>query len=423
MSNAFETLKERGFIYQTTDDEGLKKSLAEEKILFYAGFDPSASSLHIGNLVPVMAAMHMQRAGHRPIILVGGGTGLIGDPSGKTEMRKMLTKEDIASNAQAIKNQLSAYIDFGEGKAELVNNADWLTEINYIDFLRDFGALFSINKMLTAESVKQRLEKGLSFLEFNYSLLQAFDFFKLAETRNCLVQLGGQDQWGNIVAGIDLIRRKLSKQAYGITFPLITNDAGEKFGKSVDGAIWLDKDRLAPYEFYQFWRNVSDNDTEKLLALFTFLPMDEVRKLGSLKPPLLNRAKEILAFEATRIIHGRDAAAKAFSASVGKFGAADPDSKVKTSSDIPSGETESDIPSVTLDLDDLRKGYWVVKLFNDAGLASSNSEARRLIGQGGCYLHGVRIESIDLTVDESSLQDNALVLRAGKKKYKKVVFS
>lgn len=423
MTDVFCELEERGFIYQTTDDGELRRILKEEQVSFYIGYDPSASSLHAGNLLTIMAAVHLQKAGHRPLIVVGGGTGMIGDPSGKTEMRKMLTPEEIDSNADSIQNQLSRYIDFSGDKAVLLNNREWLSDVKYIEFLRDIGVHFSVNRMLASESVRQRMEKGLSFLEFNYALLQAYDFYVLARDYNCLLQMGGQDQWGNIVAGIDLIRRKLSKPAYGLTFPLLTDSKGEKFGKSVSGAVWLDRERCSPYDFYQFWRNTDDADVEACLKMFTFLPVDEAKRLGALSSPLINRAKEILAYEAVNVTHGKEEAQKAFASSVRQFGPADPEQTVETSSDaVYITDTDSDIPTVELSKDLLSEGYWVVKLFNDAGLVSSNGEARRLIRQGGLYINEDRVEDEKGTVEGSHVTDGAVILRVGKKHYRKAVF-
>ncbi|MBT4816264.1 MAG: tyrosine--tRNA ligase, partial [Lentisphaerae bacterium] len=299
MVNAFDILEERGFLYQLTDADALKRLLAQESVSYYVGFDPTADSLHIGHLLPVMAMRWLQLGGHRPIALVGGATAMVGDPSGKTEARPILSTEEIAANAVAIQGQLGRYLDFTEGQALLVNNADWLAGIKYIDFLRDVGRHFSINRMLSAESVKQRLETGLSFLEFNYMLLQAYDFYVLKRDEGCKLQLGGQDQWGNIIAGVDLTRRMLGEEVFGATFPLLLKSDGEKFGKSASGAVWLDPARTSPYDYYQFWRNVDDGDVEKLLAFFTMLPMDEVKRLAALEAPAINRSKEILAYEAT----------------------------------------------------------------------------------------------------------------------------
>ena len=420
--NPYDILKERGFVYQVTDEEGIRKLFNKKRVTAYIGFDPTADSLHAGSLVPIMALAHIQRAGHRPIALVGGGTGMVGDPSGKTETRKLLSIEEIRKNAESIKNQLSRYISFDDNNALLLNNADWLIELRYIDFLRDIGKHFSVNKMLTAESIKQRLEKGLTFIEFNYMVLQAYDFYILNRDYDCDVQMGGQDQWGNIVAGIDLIRRMTSKEAYGITFPLITDSNGQKFGKSVKGAIWLDSTKTSPYEYYQFFRNTMDDDVERYLGYFTFLPMDEVKYLGSLKPPLLNRAKEILAFEATRITHGIEEAKKAYLASIEKFGESDPEKKVKTSSRILEikGE-EAEHPAVKINKNDIKDGLSVVDAFVISGLVKSKSEARRLIKQGGAYIEEKRVNSENDILTIGDFKKGELNLRAGKKRYMKLI--
>jgi len=420
--NPYDILKERGFVYQVTDEEGVRKLFNEKRVTAYIGFDPTADSLHAGSLVPIMALAHIQRVGHRPIALVGGGTGMIGDPSGKTETRKLLSIEEIRKNAESIKNQLSRYISFDDNNALLLNNADWLIELRYIDFLRDIGKHFSVNKMLTAESIKQRLEKGLTFIEFNYMVLQAYDFYILNRDYDCDVQMGGQDQWGNIVTGIDLIRRMTSKEAYGITFPLITDSNGQKFGKSVKGAVWLDSAKTSPYEYYQFFRNTMDDDVERYLGYFTFLPMDEVKYLGSLKPPLLNRAKEILAFEATRITHGIEEAKKAYLASIEKFGESDPEKKVKTSSRILEikGE-EAEHPAVKINKNDIKDGLSVVDAFVISGLVKSKGEARRLIKQGGAYIEEKRVNSENDILTIGDFKKRELNLRAGKKRYMKLV--
>jgi len=419
--NAFHILKERGFIYQTTDDDALEEVLGKQKITCYIGFDATADSLHIGSLVPIMGLVHMQKCGHRPIALLGGGTTMVGDPSGKTEMRKMLTLDQIKASGEKIKKQLGHYLDFSADKALLLNNADWLVPLKYIEFLRDIGRHFSINRMLTAESVKLRLESGLSFIEFNYMLLQAYDFYVQAHDYDCILQMGGQDQWGNIVAGIDLTRRMINKQAYGITFPLITTTSGEKFGKSSGNAIWLDKRMTSPFDFYQYWRNTDDRDVTRYMGLFTFLPMNEAERLPKEN---VNRAKEILAYEATKMTHGKDEAVKTYTAAVRQFGASDPEGQIQTSSDITEITLDVDhtVPTVEMDFSVLKDGVWIVKLFVDAGLCSSNGEARRLIKQGGASLNEEKIQKDDLDVKEDNLKDGALLLRAGKKRYKRVVF-
>jgi len=419
--NVFSVLHERGFIYQVTDEEKLQHILGSEKLTCYIGFDATAESFHVGTLVPIFGLMHMQRAGHTPIALLGGGTTLIGDPSGKTEMRQLLTRERITSFGEKLRLQLARFLDFNENRALMLNNAEWLVPLNYIEFLRDIGRHFSVNRMLTAESYKMRLEKGLSFIEFNYQLLQAYDFYVLARDRNCILQMGGQDQWGNIVAGVDLTRRMLSKEVYGMTFPLLMNANGQKFGKTHKGAVWLDREKTSPYDFYQFWRNIDDADVEKCLGLFTFLPMEEVRRLPKEN---INRAKEIVAFEVTTLVHSREDAVASYTAAGSKFGFSDPECTVATTSSISSVavDTNASVPTAELLSSDLENGYWVVKLLVDAGLCGSNGEARRLIKQGGAYLNDSKIESADMEITNSHVQDGGVVLRAGKKRYKRVVF-
>jgi tyrosyl-tRNA synthetase len=419
--NVYEILKERGFIYQTTDDVGLERLLGSQKVTCYVGFDATADSLHVGSLVPIMAMVHMQHAGHRPIALLGGGTTMVGDPSGKAEMRQMLAMDEIKAYSEGIKNQFAQYITFDQDKALLLNNAEWLLSLNYIAFLRDVGVHFSVNRMLTAESYRLRLETGLSFLEFNYMLLQAYDFYVLAKDYKCVLQMGGQDQWGNIVAGSDLTRRKLGKQVYGITFPLITTSSGEKFGKSAGNAVWLDKDKTSVYDFYQYWRNVDDRDVDKHLALFTLLPIEEIKRVSKEN---INRAKEILAFEASRLAHGDDEAVRAYTASIKQFGPSDPEGIVQTSSDIKeiAIQTETTIPTIALSTDLLKEGLWIVTLFVKSGLCSSNGEVKRLIKQGGAYLNDVVISDENREVTAEDLVDGSLILRKGKKRYQRVIF-
>jgi tyrosyl-tRNA synthetase len=402
----YDVFIERGFIEKVTDEEKVPEIL-EGKVTCYIGFDPTASSFHVGNLVPIMSLAHMQRHGHRPISLVGGGTGLVGDPSGKDEMRQMMTYEEINRNAEAQKKQFAHFLDFSEDRALLLNNADWLTKLNYIEFLRDIGVHFSVNRMLATESVKIRLETGLSFIEFNYQLLQAYDFWYLFKYHNCLIQMGGSDQWGNIVAGIDLIRRLEGKQAYGITFPLIMTADGKKMGKTEKGAVWLDPQRTSPYEYYQFWINTDDRDVKRFLALFTFLPMEEVEEYGKLKGADLRKAKEILAFEATKIVHGEKETTKARNASRALF------SKEKSD--------EDSIPTTFIDRKKIDEGIPVFKLFEATGLCSSSSEARRLIEQGGGYLNNKKVDKFDILIklDDIDKKDEIL-LRAGKKKFHRI---
>ena len=416
--NPYQTLKERGFVFQVTDEEAARSIFDRKRVSAYIGFDPTADSLHAGSLVPIMALAHLQRCNHRPIALVGGGTGLVGDPSGKTELRKILGVEDIRRNAESLKRQFSRYISFDADKALLLNNADWLSDLKYIAFLRDIGKHFSVNKMLTAESVRQRLEKGLTFIEFNYMVLQAYDFYVLNRDWDCELQMGGQDQWGNIVAGIDLTRRIAGKEVFGVTFPLIVNSAGEKFGKSVKGAVGLAGGKTPPYEYYQFFRNTTDSDVGRYLGYFTFIPMEEVRALAKLEPPLLNRAKEILAFEATKITHGEEEAKKAYLASVEQFGEADPGRTVETSSSIltlTAGRAE--LPTITVNREQLSAGFSILDAFVSTGLCASKGEARRLIRQGGGYIGDEPVKDENLLLTRSSFQDRSLTLRAGKKRH------
>ncbi len=401
--NLYNILKERGFIEQVTNENNLRQLLTKQKITFYIGFDPTASSLHIGNLEPLMAMAWAQKLEHRPIFLAGGGTGLVGDPSGKDKARPIMSHQQIKDNVDLIKKQVSNIIDFNKNRALLLNNADWLTKLNYIEFLRDFGVHFSVNRMLTHEAIKIRLARGISFLEFNYQLLQAYDFWYLFKKYDCRAQIGGSDQWGNIVAGVELIRRLEKKEAYGVTFPLIKTASGKKMGKSEAGAVWLDAQKTSPYEYYQFWINTDDADVIKFLSIFTFLPLEEIKKYAKLKDAEIMRAKEILAFEATKIIHGEEAAKKAKSASASLFG---------------DGQKQIDsVPTIYLDKKELKNGILISKLFISAGLAQSISEARRLIIQGGAYLNEKRLDNPNLLLTESDFQKGEILLRSGKKKY------
>jgi tyrosyl-tRNA synthetase len=423
--NCFEDLDSRGFFYQLTDTEVVKNKLNTEKTYFYVGFDPTGDSLHIGHLLPVMAARRLQQAGHVPIILVGGATGMVGDPSGKNETRKVLTKEIVAANAQALKKQLSKFINFNSENAIFANNADWLCDLLYIDMLRDIGRHFSVNRMLSMDSVKQRMETGISFLEFNYMILQAYDFLHLNEKFNCTLQVGGQDQWGNIVSGVELVRRANGKQVFGATFPLLTDSAGQKFGKTAGGAVFLDPNKTSIFEYYQFWRNVDDSEVKKLLFLFTSLPTEEVEELGSLEAPAINRAKEILAFEATKLAHNEEEAVKNYLAAGSKFGFADPDIKIPTSSSITNykaSDASQDLPTYSIKKDCLDgEGLWIVALLSDSGLCNSNGDARRLIKGGGSYLNGERITDMNYHIKESDFSNNELILKAGKKKIKRII--
>ncbi|WP_321491699.1 tyrosine--tRNA ligase [uncultured Desulfobacter sp.] len=420
-------LKERGFIEATTHTQELEDYLKNNRATCYIGFDPTASSLHVGSLVCIMALAHMQRQGHRPIGLVGGGTGLIGDPSGKTELRKVLTLEQIDENKAGIKKQLSRFIEFSEDKALLLDNAAWLTSLEYIPFLRDIGRHFSINKMIKAESVKSRMESedGLTFIEFNYMLLQAYDFMELARTHDCLLQMGGSDQWGNIVAGIDLVRRTLGKQAFGITFPLITTASGIKMGKTHKGAVWLDPERLSPYEYYQFWVNTDDQDVARFLRLFTFLPMEEIAAVDKLEGVSLNKAKSILAYEATKIAHGEDEAQKSLKAAASMFGSIEIPLELLPSASIPRGilscGADESVPTSSFSREEVVDKMFVVDLFCNTDLCKSKSDARRLIKQGGAYINGERLESFEQIVTEKDAKEGEILLRAGKKKYHKII--
>jgi tyrosyl-tRNA synthetase len=421
MKSAYEILKERGFVEQVTDEALIKKLFAEGEVTCYIGFDPTATSLHIGSLVPIMALAHMQQSGNKPIALVGGGTGLIGDPSGKTEMRQVLTRDQIDYNAQCLGKQLSQYLDFSDGKALLLNNADWLTKINYIEFLRDVGRHFSVNKMLAAESYKIRLEKGLNFIEFNYMVLQAYDFFHLFQNYGCALQMGGNDQWGNMLAGTELIRKIAAKDAHAVTFPLITTSLGQKMGKTEKGTIWLDGSLTTPYEYYQYWVNCDDADLERFLKLFTYLPLEEIRVVKKLTDAQLNMAKAVLAFEATRITHGTQAAEEAWGASMEAFHSRPVDTDMFPSSAIPRTATASDtsaIPRCKVSRKDLEAGILICSTCAKAGLTQSISETRRLIEQGGIYINDRQVKSVDekISIADFSGSDE-LRVRKGKKKY------
>ena len=402
-----EDLKERGFFQQSTHPEELAKRLKEDRICCYVGFDPTADSLHVGHLIPLMGLAHMQRGGHQIIALMGGGTAMIGDPSGKTEMRKMLTEEQLQANIEGMLPQMERFLDFS-GDAILVNNSEWLRDLNYIDFLRDIGRHFSINRMLSFETYKIRLETGLSFLEFNYQLLQAFDFLELNRRYNCTLQMGGDDQWANIISGTDLIRRVERKDALGWTYPLLTTASGKKMGKTEKGALWLNPKRTSAYEYYQYWVNTEDTDVEKFLALFTFLPMDEVRQLGQLQGADIREAKQRLAFETTALIHGKEPALQAQEAAQSLFSA---DGK----------SDKSNVPSTIIAANDFSAGLDIFEIFLQTGLCKSKGEARRLQAQGGVYVNDERIDIPDYNLGEADLQDGEILLRAGKKRYHRLI--
>lgn len=406
MASVFDTLKERGFIAQLTHEDEIKNKLENEKITFYIGFDPTADSLHVGHFLQMMVMAHMQRAGHTPIAIIGGGTAMVGDPSGRSDMRQMMTTETIHYNSECFKKQLSTVIDFSEGKALMVNNADWLLNLNYVSFLREIGAYFSVNRMLTAECFKSRLEKGLSFIEFNYMLMQSYDFLKLYQLYSCSFQLGGDDQWSNILGGIDLIRRVESKEAYGMTFTLLTNSEGKKMGKTQSGAVWLDPNKTSPFDFYQYWRNVDDADVIKCLKLLTFLPMDEINKLAQLKDQAINEAKKVLAYEVTAIIHGKEEADKCKQAAEALFG---------------QGGDTSNMPTTNVTTSEINEGIAILDLLVKTGLSPSKGEARRLIAQGGVSIADKKIEAVDLVIKPEIFTDNELIIKKGKKIYHKVV--
>src|SRR5690554_2886518 len=383
MRNVYDILQERGFIEQVTHEEELRDLLEKESTTFYIGFDATADSLHVGHFVQIMVMSHMQKAGHRPIALIGGGTTMVGDPSGKTDMRKMLTIEEIQANGEAFKKQFSKFLDFSEGKALMMNNVDWLLNLEYIPFLREIGVHFTVNRMLSAEAFKSRMDRGLSFIEFNYMIMQAYDFLQLHRRVDCKLQMGGNDQWSNIIAGVDLCRRVDSATVYGMTFKLLTTSEGIKMGKTESGAIWLDPEKTSPYDFYQYWRNVNDADVKNCLSLLTFLPMEEVNKLGGLEGSEINKAKEILAFEVTRLVHGEEEAKKADTAAKILFG---------------NSTANADVPSSELSKSELEGGLNFITLLQKTELVSSRGEGRRLIQQGGVYINDERVSDIDLDV-------------------------
>jgi len=408
MASVFDILKERGYIAQMTHEDKIKEILENEKVTFYIGFDPTADSLHVGHFIQLMVMAHMQRAGHRPIAILGGGTAMVGDPSNRTDMRRMMSREEIQHNADNFKKQISKFIDFSDDKALMVNNADWLLGLNYVDFLRDIGIHFSVNRMLTAECFKSRLERGLSFIEFNYMLMQSYDFLVLFQKYGCKLQLGGDDQWSNIISGIDLIRRVEGQEAYGMTFTLLTTSEGIKMGKTAKGALWLDPAKTSPYEFYQYWRNIHDNDVIKCLKLLTFLPMEKIEELSKLKDEQLNEAKKILAFEVTSLVHGEEEAIKAQQAAEALFGGG--------------GNTEN-MPTTEISKAELGEGMNILDLLQKAKLIPSKGEGRRLISQGGIYLGEDRVESFDLIITEEHFTNNELIVRKGKKVYHRILLS
>lgn len=408
MQNVFDTLKERGLIAQTTHEDEIRKILGEEKITFYIGFDPTADSLHIGHFMQLIVMKHMQNAGHRPIILLGGGTTMVGDPTGKSDMRPMITQDIIRKNADNFKKQMSKFIDFSDGKAIMVNNADWLLDLNYVDFLREVGVHFSVNRMLTAECFKTRMEKGLTFLEFNYMLMQGYDFYKLNKDYGCLMEFGGDDQWSNILGGIELIRRKESKQAYGMTFTLLTTSEGKKMGKTEKGALWLDPEKVSPYEFYQYWRNVDDKDVIRMLKLVTFIPMDEIREYEKLEGKELNKAKCRLAYEVTKMVHGEEAAKTANDAAMAIFAG---------------GNNTDNMPSAEVATAEIEVGVNVLDLLVNVKLCTSKSEARRLVQQNGLTVNGEKVTAVDTVIGTDFFKDGEMVVKKGKKAFLKLVLA
>lgn len=402
MNNVFDVLKERGFIEQATHEEEIRELLGKEKVTFYIGFDPTADSLHVGHFIQVMVMMHMQQAGHRPIALLGGGTAMVGDPSGKTDMRKMLTMEQINTNLNAFKKQFSKFIDFSEGQAIMVNNGEWLTKLNYIDFLRDIGRHFSVNRMLSFECFKSRMEKGLSFLEFNYMIMQSYDFLVLYREHGCKLQLGGNDQWSNILGGVELVRKVDQGDAFGLTFKLLVTSEGKKMGKTEQGALWLDPEKTSPYDFYQYWRNVDDADVKNCLSLLTFLPMEEVNRLGAMEGAEINEAKKVLAYEVTKMIHGEDEAEKAKGATEALFGG---------------GGSLDNVPSANVSSTDLKEGINFLDTLVEVGFIKSKSEGRRLVEQNGLSLNDEKIKDFNFILEEKYFSNGTAMVKKGKKDY------
>lgn len=403
-TNVYDILEERGFIAQCTHPEELRELLGKESVRFYIGFDATADSLTAGHFLTIMAMMHMQKAGHIPVALMGGGTTMVGDPSGKSDMRKMMTKETIDHNVERFREQIGHFLDTSEGKMYFRNNADWLLNLNYVEFLREVGTHFSVNRMLTAECYKQRMEKGLTFFEFNYMIMQSYDFLKLNQELGVVLEMGGDDQWSNIIGGVELIRRKEQKPAYGLTFKLLTTSEGIKMGKTVKGALWLDPEKTSPYEFFQYWRNIEDVKVEECLGLLTFLPMEEVRRLGALEGAEINKAKEVLAYEITKIVHGEEEAKKALKAAREVF------SGSGVSADMPSFEYTKEA----------FEAADVIQALVDTGLAPTRSEGRRLIEGGGVLINDEKITNVKRTLEESDLKDGMLILKKGKKKSVKI---
>ncbi|OLS03025.1 tyrosine--tRNA ligase [Tissierella creatinophila] len=405
MENVFDILKERGYIDQVTFEEELRELLGKESVPFYIGFDATADSLTLGHYLQIMVMIHMQKAGHRPIALLGGGTTMVGDPSGKTDMRKILTREMIDYNASKFKDQLSNFIDFGEGKAIIVNNADWLLDLNFLEFMRDIGVHFNVNRMLNFDCYKNRIDKGLTFFEFSYMLMQSYDFLKLYRDYNCKLQLGGSDQWSNMIGGYELVRKIEEDKVYAMTFKLLATASGTKMGKTEAGTIWLDEEKTPPYELFQYMRNTDDRDVEKFLSLLTFLPMKEVKRLGALEGAEINKAKEILAFEVTRSIHGEEKAKAAQDASKALF---------------KGGDEQGSIPFTEMSSSIFEEGIGILDLLRELGLIKSNSEGRRLIEQGGISIDDQKVNSIDKNISLEDFNDGKILIKKGKKVYHQV---
>lgn len=409
MTNVFDILQERGFIEQITHEDEVKELLGKESVTFYIGFDPTADSLHLGHFIQVMVMKHMQAAGHKPIALIGEGTAKVGDPTGKTDMRKMLGNNALRDNGLAIKKQLEKYLVLDGEKGFVANNADWLDNLNYIEFLREIGSKFSVNRMLQAECFKQRMETGLTFLEFNYMIMQGYDFLELHRRFGCKMQLGGNDQWSNIIAGVELTRKVEQEQVFGLTFKLLTTSAGVKMGKTVAGALWIDPEKTTPFEMFQYLRNVEDADVENCLSLLTFLPMDEVRRLGGLEGAEINKAKETLAFEFVKILHGEEEAQKALEAAKALFAG---------------GADMSNVPTTEIAKSDFEgEGMGILDLMSACGLAPSRSEARRNVQQGGVAINGEKITSIDHKITVEDFGDDGVLIKKGKKKFHRVLFA
>ena len=405
MKNVYDVLLERGFIEQMTHEQEIKELLKKEKVTFYIGFDPTADSLHIGHYLQIMVMSYMQQYGHRPIALIGGGTTMVGDPSDRTGMRQLMTQETIRANGENFKKVFKKFLEFDDDKAIMANNADWLLDLNYVEFLREIGVHFSVNRMLSAECYKNRMEKGLTFLEFNYMIMQAYDFYVLHDKYGCKMQFGGNDQWSNILAGADLIRKKDREDAFGMTFSLLTNSEGKKMGKTEKGALWLDSEKTSPYEFYQYWRNVDDADVKKCLSLLTFLPMDKVNELSSLEGAEINKSKEILAFEVTKLVHSEEDANKAQEASKALFG---------------KGQDLSNVPTVQLEKTKIEEGLKIIDLLAEKNIIQTKSEGRRMIQQSGIYLNNQTVESHEYLISMNDFTDGFAMIRKGKKKYYKV---